>query len=483
MLFHTAIFSKSKALRARILLILGQAGVVAAEIKDGAEVWAAFGSENLDLLLVDLESLPPGVKTAIIETRALAQRPELIVLTSEEDPGVRASLQAAGCFAVVSMNLTDRELSEALLAFIERHRRTAVDQVQVEQGSKRSVLADFAAESPAMQQLLRLASKVAPTDTSLLILGETGVGKEWLARAIHTEGPRAEAPFVAVNCAAIPETLLESELFGHEQGAYTGANRARRGLFELAHTGTLFLDEIGDLAPHLQAKLLRALQERTITRLGSERAVSVDVRIMAATNQDLGQGIAQKSFREDLYYRLSVMVLSVPPLRDRVEDIIPLALSYFERFVGQLNRFDIEGISPQAHSALEAHDWPGNVRELINAVERAVLLSDGGMLTLADLPESIASSVVAGLPKETDPPPLLEGKLESWIGLPLAEVRNQIVDQVEAEYLRQVLSYTNGRINETAQIAGINSRTLYNKMRYHGLRKEQFRRPPRDARA
>ena len=256
---------------------------------------------------------------------------------------LRARLLAAGALAVLPSSLSAEGLQETLATFVERQRDAAVDQIRADREIDTSKLGDFSSASPAMRQLLRLAKKVAAADTSLLILGETGTGKEWLGRAIHAEGPRASGPFIAVNPSALPEQLLESELFGHEKGAFTGASRARRGAFELAHGGTLFLDEIGDMPAHLQIKLLRVLQEREIKRLGSERPVAVDVRIMAATNQDLDAAIEDKSFRRDLYFRLSVMKLTVPPLRDRREDIPPLVETYMELYRKQLGRLDIEG--------------------------------------------------------------------------------------------------------------------------------------------
>jgi DNA-binding NtrC family response regulator len=322
-----------------------------------------------------------------------------------------------------------------------------------------------------MKELLRVAKKVAAADTSLLILGETGTGKEWLGRAIHAEGPRASGPFIAVNPSALPEQLLESELFGHEKGAFTGASRARRGAFELAHGGTLFLDEIGDMPAHLQIKLLRVLQEREIKRLGSERSVAIDVRIMAATNQDLDAAIEDKSFRQDLYFRLSVMKLTLPPLRDRREDIPPLVETYVELYRRQLGRLDIEGTSFEAMRALETYGWPGNVRELINVIERSVLLCEGRLITLDDLPEEVAGAgagdAPAGGPGELD--------FATWMDRPLPEAREAILGAFEASYLARLLAETNGSVGATATRAGVEPRTLYNKMKLYGLRKEDFK--------
>ena len=258
-----------------------------------------------------------------------------------------------------------------------------------------------------MQRFLALARRVVASDSALLILGETGVGKERVARAIHAESPRAAGPFLAVNCGALAESLLESELFGHEEGAFTGATRAHRGYFEIAHRGTIFLDEIGEMPRHVQVKLLRVLEDRHVLRVGGERPVKVDVRVMAATNRDLEADLASKRFRSDLYYRLAVVTLTLPSLRERREDIRPLVRHYVEYFRALLGR-PVTGVSDQAMAALSAYDWPGNVRELINVMERAVLLAHGATLSEADLPPGIVSraakagEAVEGRPQADD---------------------------------------------------------------------------------
>jgi transcriptional regulator with GAF, ATPase, and Fis domain len=277
---------------------------------------------------------------------------------------------------------------------------------------------------------------------------------------------------VAVNCAAVPENLLESELFGHERGAFTGAIRARRGAFELAHQGTLFLDEIGDLQVHLQVKLLRAVQDREIQRVGSERVVPVDVRIIAATNRDLQAAMEAGEFRRDLFYRLSVVTLTMPPLRERREDIVPLIESYLAQFKAQFGRDRLEGIDEEAVEAMLAYDWPGNVREIINVLERAVLLCDDEIITLEDLPEEIS-----GYGGSTTKPISYcsEEAFEPYFRLPLPEARDQLIETFELEYLSRALRRTGGNIGDTARRAGVDPRTLYNKMKAYGLRKESFR--------
>jgi DNA-binding NtrC family response regulator len=407
--------------------------------------------------------------------RKLPERPEIVVLQRGDDPEQHAILTAAGCLAVVNRELTDAMLGPIFAALVTRRREALGTRLRTAgQEPLHHHLSDFAATSVAMQNLLDLARRVVPSDSSLLILGETGVGKEWLARAIHAEGRRAGAPFIAINTSAVPDSLLESELFGHERGAFTGAERARRGYFELAHRGTIFLDEIGDMSAHLQAKLLRALQEKTLRRLGSEQSFDIDVRVMAATNRNLEEAMGTGEFRRDLYYRLGVVSLTVPPLRDRREDIPDLAINYLERFRAQLGR-PIAGIAADALEALTAYPWPGNVRELINVMERSVLLGRGTEITLADLPHAV-SVALAGSDRAPGERPLHAlAAADGWLDRPLADVRAEAVDWVDRRYLTGLLERTGGRVGETAGHAGITSRSLYSRMKALDLRKEDFR--------
>jgi Nif-specific regulatory protein len=250
---------------------------------------------------------------------------------------------------------------------------------------------DMVGESAGMRELFQMIRRVAPSESTVLILGESGTGKELVARAVHKHSTRAEAPFVAINCAALTETLLESELFGHEKGAFTGASAQKRGRIEMAEGGTLFLDEVGEMAPALQAKLLRVLQEREFERVGGTRTLRADVRVIAATNRDLQQAVRDSGFRHDLYYRLNVIAIRTPPLRERREDIVPLANHFAARFGARSGRV-LAGISPGARAALLKYEWPGNVRELENAIERAVVLGCGDWIVPEDLPEDLAEA-------------------------------------------------------------------------------------------
>jgi len=302
------------------------------------------------------------------------------------------------------------------------------------------------AEAPEMRAALRLATQVAATDATVLILGESGTGKELIARAIHEGSARRGGPFVKVDCAALPEGLLESELFGHEKGAFTDAAAEKPGRFELAHGGTLFLDEVGELPQSLQAKLLRVLQERAFERVGGTRTISVDVRILAATNRDLAKALKGGQFREDLYYRLNVVPILVPPLRRRPEDILPLAAHFLQRFGARYGKV-IPGLSPEAAALLRRYSWPGNVRELEHAIERAVILWERGVIR----PEELAVDLMA----------------VASDGLPDQELMT--LEELEREYIRRVLRRVRGHKSRAARILGINRKTLLEKRKRYGL--------------
>jgi DNA-binding NtrC family response regulator len=458
----------------RLRRLLGDS-VVVEEARDAESMWSALARDTFDLLILGRNVLPEPTVEVVSELRRLPDAPDAIVLQSEEDPVERARLLTAGCLAVLNTGLDDSMLSATLEAVTTRRPSSAVAR-GLDATVPASRFEDFASRSDAMRELLDIADRVARSDASLLILGETGVGKEWLARAIHATSTRSGGPFLAVNCAAVPETLLESELFGHEKGAFTGAVRSHRGHFEMAHRGTLFLDEIADTPTHLQTKLLRVLQERRIQRLGAERPLAVDVRVIAATNRDLPRAIAERSFREDLYYRLSVVALEVPPLRRRREDISPLVHGYLERFSLQLARPGLQ-IRQDALDALAAYDWPGNVRELINVMERAVLLCRGSVVTPEDLPDAVVRAT-GGRPEAAEAGPADTDSVRfpsDWLDLGLPDFRRRISEAAESVYLTTLLERSSGRVGAAADRAGVDPRSLFERLRKLGIRKEDFR--------
>ena len=316
--------------------------------------------------------------------------------------------------------------------------------------------------SPLMKRIFEKIRSVSPTRTTVLLTGETGTGKGELAKLIHRHSSRSNRQFISVHCGAIPDTLLESELFGHEKGAFTGAIRRKLGKFEIANQGTIFLDEVGTITPSAQIKLLQVLQDKTFQRVGGEEVLESDVRIIAATNVDLKQMCDTGAFRRDLYYRLNVFPIEVPPLRRRVEDIQLLVDTFLKRFAGFHGKV-IRDVHPEVMHALLTYPWPGNIRELENLIERGCILENSSVLT----PESVPGELLA----------LEEGefRVPALASLTLSEVRRASVLALERQYLREVLADKKGRINETAKTAGITPRQLHKLMTKHGLRKEDFR--------
>ena len=324
---------------------------------------------------------------------------------------------------------------------------------------------DLESRNPRMLELFELIPRVAQSDSPVLILGETGTGKELVAAAIHRQSNRRERDFFTINCGALTETLLESELFGHERGAFTGAVKTKKGYFELASGGTLFLDELGTISQATQVKLLRVLETMEVRRVGGGRTHRVDVRIVAATNASIEDAVAAGTFREDLYYRLNVVPVAIPPLRERPEDIPLLSGVFREKFAEAMGRRDVTGIRPAARRRLKNYAWPGNVRELQNVIERAVLLTKGPQIEERDLPERVRGegSRRAAIPSFD-------------IERPLASVLDQLRGTVEREYLRRLLRRYEGHMGRVADHAGMNRRTLYNKLRACGLDRRDFLR-------
>jgi two-component system response regulator AtoC len=460
----------------RLSDLLDGEDVLITPLSKGENLWERLRHEVCDLVVLGDGLLGQGLAAALTDIRALPDAPEVVVFSENDDPAYRAELLAAEAFAVVNPELSREALLLALQTLVTRRTEQARKGLLAAQAKDDNRLSDFASSSPAMREFLAFVRRVVDTDTTLLVLGETGVGKEYLSRAIHAESNRSDGPFVAVNCVALSESLLESELFGHVEGAFTGAVRARRGYFELAHRGTLLLDEIGELPPQLQVKLLRVLEEKRIQPVGGENEIEVDVRIIAATNRDLAGEVRAKRFRSDLYYRLSVVTLDVPPLRVRHEDIRGLVESNAEHFQLTMKR-SAGVVREDALELLSGYSWPGNVRELINVIERAVLLCEGTEITPQDLAPEIRGEEAPLLlrPMESgsmDSAPLLH---DSLLEHPFRDARRQVIEAFERRYIENLLQRSHGRIKDAARIAGVNTRSLYDKMQRLRIRKEHFK--------
>ncbi|MDQ7779839.1 MAG: sigma-54 dependent transcriptional regulator, partial [Planctomycetota bacterium] len=355
------------------------------------DLWERIVREPADVVIISQELLPNPLKDKLGQLLNHPDSPATVVLSDSDDPKEQARLKkhaqliAAGCDAVLYAGLTAEQVRDVIETLLEKRQRLTPKRFFAPQPLAEPRLADFVSNSSGMAVFMNVVPRVVRSDTALLIEGETGVGKERLACAIHAEGPRFAGRFVALNCGALPEHLLESELFGHVRGAFTGATAARRGWFEIAHGGTLFLDEVGEIPVHLQVKLLRVLQEQEIQPVGSEKTFGVDVRVIAASNRPLKTEVEAGRFRRDLYHRLSVVTVTVPPLRERAEDIPALVERHVHYIAQQMGRH-VTGINAQAMQALRQYSWPGNVRELNNVIERAILLCDNTELTLDNLP-------------------------------------------------------------------------------------------------
>lgn len=473
-LLRVLVSADDEGLRRRLVNLLAGPEVLV-RLSDGDPVESAR-QDPIDVVVVG--GSHEAARTVAEPIRRLGEPPEVVAVAEDRDAEAEAITIGAGASAVLFAGLDDAELAPALEALLTRIRETRGAAAEAELSEDRPD--HLVVDSQAMKRLLSTVDRLSKATTACLILGETGVGKERIASLLHERSSRADGPFIALNCAAIPAELVEGELFGHDRGAFTGAHKARRGYFELAHRGSLFLDEVGELPMPIQAKLLRVLQDKRIRPIGSDRVVDVDVRVIAATNRDLEFEMAEGRFRRDLFYRLSVVELEIPPLRERPEDIEKLLSVNLRGFNARFGR-DISGYSARATEALLAHGWPGNIRELINVVERAVLLCLGTVIGLEDLPKAIAAPRGAGpvIDAERTPATAAVGPVvtfpEAWLQRPWRKVREDLLLEGERAYLSNLLAATGGRIGLTASHAGMAERSLFEKMKRHGLRKEDFR--------
>ena len=429
----------------REALVLDGYDVVTAA--DGRDAMEALTRGDVDLIITDLKM--PRLSGEELLRSVSAQFPTVPVIILTGHGTIESAVQAMhdGAYDFLTKPVNLDRLSLMVRRALSSRELALQNKAMQEELERRSGFASIIGRSAEMRQVFEMVRQVAPSRSSVLITGESGVGKEMIAEALHYNSPRKEKPFIKVHCAALTETLLESELFGHEKGAFTGAVARKRGRFELAHLGTLFLDEIGEINQNVQIKLLRVLEEKRFERVGGEETVEVDVRLIAATNRDLKEAIAQGKFREDLYYRLNVVNIHVPPLRERKEDIALLTAAFLKEF-SQENGKEMEGIDPKARLALYNYSWPGNVRQLRNTIESAVVLCKGTTIGLEDLPPNVRGE--SGGDSVRVP-----------VGATLAEA--------EKEVIRATLAREGGNKSRTADILDIGRKTLHRKIEEYGL--------------
>src|SRR5215467_3209498 len=432
--------------RAAMVKVLESAEYKVVETDNGQQALDILNEDDIDILVTDLR-LPvmDGVEL-LKRAKALEQDIEVIMITGHGTVEIAVEAIKEGAYDFITKPVKKAQLLRAVekaaeKQYLSRENRELRQQLN-QNGARRVVYA-----SSEMRNIVRMVEQVAPSTATVLITGESGTGKEVIADAIHGASPRRLKPLIKVSCAALPDTLLESELFGYEKGAFTGANARKEGRFELANGGTLFLDEIGEISPAVQVKLLRVLQDGKFERLGGTRTIDADVRILVATNKDLHKEVEERRFREDLFYRLNVINIEIPPLRERKEDVQLLAMHFLKLYADKNNK-PIEGFSEEAMLALTSYDWPGNVRELENAIERAVVFTNGKQIPLSVLPQNVSAFAEA------------RHSLTFRIGTPLRELERKAIDIT--------LHHTRGDKNMAARLLGIATRTIYRHLEREG---------------
>ena len=411
--------------------------------ENGPQALEIIEEEKPGIVIADL--VMPGMDGIDLLKKAKEISPniEVIIITAYGSIPTAIAAMREGAYDYLEKPFCP-ERAELLVEKLVEHHRLAEENISLHQKlEERYRFENIIAKSAKMQQVIEVIKVVAKSNATVLITGDSGTGKELVARAIHSQSYRKDKPFVAVSCAALPESLLESELFGHEKGAFTGAHAQRKGKFEVANRGTLFLDEIGEMSANIQVHLLRVLEEKEFTRVGGNELIKVDVRVISATNKDIKRAVADGQFREDLYYRLNVVTIDLPPLRERKEDILLLAQHFLKKFAVE-NQKEITGFSPEANDFLLKYEWPGNVRELENAIERAVILAKNSYIEAADLPQENLLLVHSALPGKS-------------------------LKEVERERILSVLNETGRNYSEAARILGISRATLHNKVKAYGL--------------
>jgi DNA-binding NtrC family response regulator len=443
--------------------LLSAEGYMVELAKTGEDGLDKFQQRPFDLVLLDVSMPGMGGLRTLEEILKLDAEAVVTMITAYATFDTAIAAMQRGAFTVISKPFDNEEILKLVAAGMRRHRKDE-ERRTLRQALKRSTESkQIVARSENMLEILAFVEQVAPARTTILITGESGTGKELIARAIHNQSARADKPFVTVNSANLPTELLESELFGHIRGAFTGAVAAKKGYFEVADGGSIFLDEIGTISMETQAKLLRVIQERDFTPLGDTTRRHVDVRIIAATNVDLKQAVDEGAFREDLFYRLNVISINLPPLRDRREDILPLAQHFIRKYAAENGRQITDQLSPEVLSLLEAYNWPGNVRELENVIERAVIIARGNQIQREDLREEQlnpqrAAAQIGGQ------------KIAAQIDLSRGISFYDEVNRFQIELIRRALEITGGHQSRAAKLLGMNTTTLNSKIRYYNIR-------------
>ena len=450
-----------KAIQLALSGLLRRQGYEVEVAGTGEDAFGRLDAGAFDLVLTDL-ALGRGASGMDVLRRAKELRPETVVVMITAHGSERVAVEAmkAGADDYVPKPFDNDEIRLVVHRALERTRLQRENRLLLEQVQRQYGFENLIGTGPAMRGVFETLQKVAETDLTVLVRGESGTGKELVAQALHNRSPRRNRPFVAVNCAAISAELVESELFGHEKGAFTGADARRQGRFEAADGGTIFLDEIGDMAPETQAKVLRVLQERCFERVGGTSPIQVDVRVVAATHRNLEEGVEAGSFRKDLYYRLKVVEIDLPPLRERREDVPALAQRFLEAVTERLGR-DKKRIAEAAMARLMRHDWPGNVRELQNALEQAVVLTAGPEIGESDL-------------NLTEKPGVAGDDGADVAGLGFGDAKKRTVERFERSYLLTALRRNRGKISRTAESIGMVRQSLQQKIRELDLRSEDW---------
>lgn len=443
---HTVlIVDDQESIRLALSRLLSKEGYEVLLAEDGEYALEILRKKKVNVILSDLKMQKMDGLRLLKASKMIKPEVEVVLITAHGTIEKAVGAMKDGAYDFITKPFKKIVIANMIRKAIEKQALVVENKFLHEQlaHSGHNRHADIIGQSDAMRDVIKLAEQVAPSQASVLIQGESGTGKESVASLIHYIGAKTDKPFIKVSCAALPDSLLESELFGYEKGAFTGAVSQKEGRFELAHDGTLFLDEIGEITPSIQVKLLRVLQEGEFERLGGTKVLKSNVRIISATNVNLAHAIKQKRFREDLYYRLNVITINIPPLRERKEDI-PLLISHFLKIYQKKNNKVIDGISEEALDILSDYQWPGNVREIKNVIERAVVLTQGRIITQKDLPENITGKKIE------------ERRLTIPFGMPLREIENKII----VETLRR----SKGDKEVAANLLGITPRTIYRKM-------------------